>query len=56
MLNDNQLLCDINSGICSIESDSTSMAFKVEAKGTVLKNNRKSIIFFTFATSKEELR
>ncbi len=42
MLNDNPLLCDINSGICGVESDSTSTVAQVEAKSKSIK-----IIYFT---------
>ncbi len=42
MLNDNPLLCDINSGICGVESDSSSTVIQVEAKSKSIK-----IIYFT---------
>lgn len=42
MLNDNPLLCDINSGICGVEPDSTSTVVQVEAKSKSIK-----IIYFT---------
>lgn len=42
MSNDNPLLCDIESGICGIESDSTPTLVNIEAKAKPIK-----IIYFT---------